>query len=221
MTTPSTLPSLQPRASHAPSVFHAVGRHPARTRRPRGAIAAALVALVCALTGGAGDAFGQGTAPGQVDIGFDPGIGATGIVSAVAVQPDGKILVAGWFDAVHGMPRNRIARLNADGSVDNAFNPGTGVDGSAMALALQPDGKVLVGGWFSSINGVPRNNIARLNTDGSLDLSFDPGAGPISDVLCLVPQPDGKVLVGGANRGTRSRVSTPTAALTRVSTPAR
>ena len=197
MTTPSILPSLQPRALHAPSVFHAVGRLLARTRRPRGAIAAALVALLCALTGGAGDAFGQGTAPGQVDIGFDPGTGATDTVLAVAVQPDGKILVAGLFEAVHGMPRNRIARLNADGSVDNAFDPGTGVDGSVSSLALQPDGKVLVGGWFTSINGVPRNNIARLNADGSVDLSFDPGAGPISDVLCLALQPDGKVVVGG------------------------
>ncbi|HBE34377.1 MAG TPA: hypothetical protein DD990_24555, partial [Cyanobacteria bacterium UBA11368] len=62
-----------------------------------------------------------------------------------------------------------MARLNGDGSVDTSFNPGTGINGSVNAIALGSDGKPLVGGYFSTVNGTTRNSIARLNGDGSVD----------------------------------------------------
>ncbi|WP_198973221.1 delta-60 repeat domain-containing protein, partial [Xylophilus sp. ASV27] len=70
--------------------------------------------------------------------------------------------------------RNYLARLNADGSLDTGFNPGA--NSTVYSLAVQPDGKVLVGGAFNQLGGQRRNGLARLNADGSLDTGFDPGA---------------------------------------------
>ncbi len=139
----------------------------------------------------------------QLVDGFDPG--ANGVIYAMAVQPDGKIIVGGQFSLLGGggtgvFPLNRIARLNPDGSVDGSFNPV--VTGSAVvSLAVQTDGKILVGGVFTMLAGVPRSNIARLNPDGSLDTSFNPGTGGGgafgAEVDVIAVQPDGKIIVGG------------------------
>ena len=135
---------------------------------------------------------------GTVDSGFDPG--ASGgyynhtYVYSLAVQPDGKILVGGDFTVLGGQPRNRIARLNADGTVDSTFNPGA--DSLVYSLAVQADGKILVGGFFRILGGQPREYLGRLNADGSVDTTFDPGADYV--VYSLVVQADGKILVGGA-----------------------
>ncbi len=143
-------------------------------------------------------------ANGDLDMVFNPTISpATGIsiaiVNEVAVQTDGKILIAGTFSAVGGVSRNGIARLNADGSLDTSFNPGTGVsDSSIDSLAVAPDGKILIGGVFSSFNGTPRQRVARLNADGSLDTSFNSGTEATSRVNGLAVQTDGKVLIGVA-----------------------
>lgn len=113
------------------------------------------------------------------------------------VQPDGKILVHGWFDDGQGVGRNRPYRLNADGSLDAAFNVGAGPDGSINTVATQPDGKIIIGGWFKNVGGISRPYIARLNADGSLDRSFDPGSGPDTAVSAVALQPDGKVVIAG------------------------
>jgi len=136
-------------------------------------------------------------ADGSLDSGFNPGTGSNGTIQTFALQPDGKVLIGGWFTSYNGTPCSRIARLNADGSLDSGFNPGTGVDGTVWSLALQPDGKVLIGGWFTSYNGISRNGIASLNADGSLDAGFNPGTGANNSVWSLALQPDGKVLIGG------------------------
>src|SRR6185503_18710842 len=116
----------------------------------------------------------------------------------LGVQPDGKIVIGGQFTAVNGTSRNYIARLNADGTLDNSFNSGSGPDNAIVSLALQPDGKLLIGGFFSSVNGIPRNRIARLNTNGSLDTSFDAGSVAAgTSVRSIALQSDGKVLIGG------------------------
>jgi uncharacterized delta-60 repeat protein len=149
---------------------------------------------------------------GSLDAGFaDPRIrGEFRHVSALALQPDGKILIGGSFTSVSGHSRRGIARLNADGTLDTSFNPGTGIsfrpvweasDGydywDIYALALQPDGKVLVGGKFERVNGIPRRNLARLNSDGSVDPGFMPGNAP-GQAFGLALQPDGKVLLAGS-----------------------
>src|SRR5581483_12146120 len=70
-----------------------------------------------------------------------------------------------------------LARLNPDGTVDQTFNVGSGVNGPVYAMRIQADGKVLFGGDFTSVNGTPFNHIARVNSDGSLDLTFNSGSG--------------------------------------------
>ena len=136
---------------------------------------------------------------GSIDGAFNPDA-TNGVVSAVAVQPaDGKILIGGSFGKLLGgtVTRNCVARLNADGSVDNGFDPDANCVNGVYALAVQSDGKILVGGDFTAFHGgtVPRNHIARLNADGSIDASFDPDAN--GAVSVLVVQSDGKILLGG------------------------
>jgi uncharacterized delta-60 repeat protein len=110
-------------------------------------------------------------------------------------------LGAGFFRKVNGTNRQAVARLNADGSLDTSFDPGTGAL-QVNSLALQPDGKIIIG-WFSGYNGGTNRNIARVNADGSLDRSFNVGTG-VGDgsdydyVNCVLVQPDSKVLVGGS-----------------------
>src|SRR5262249_41627014 len=96
-----------------------------------------------------------------------------GGVESIAVQPDNRAVIVGGFSMVQGASRNGIARLNADGTLDNAFQNGTsGADNMVECVALQPDGKLLIGGYFSSVNGIPRKGMARLNADGALDGGF-------------------------------------------------
>jgi uncharacterized delta-60 repeat protein len=139
--------------------------------------------------------------PGSLDPGFDPGTGANNTVQAMALLPNGKILIGGHFTTYNGTPRNRIARLHADGSPDTGFNPGTGADGTVQAMALQPDGKILIVGNFLNYNGTSRNSIARLHANGSLDTGFSPGTGADGPVFAMALQPDGKIIIGGTFTG--------------------
>jgi uncharacterized delta-60 repeat protein len=134
---------------------------------------------------------------GSVDNSFVIGTGFNSIVFAITLQSDGKILVGGFFTSYSGVARNYIIRLNTDGSVDTSFVIGTGFNNEVSALELQSDGKILVGGYFTSYSGVSRNNIIRLNSDGSIDTSFVIGTGFNSTVDAIVLQSDGKILVGG------------------------
>ena len=143
--------------------------------------------------------------PGTNDATFNPtdvgngyGDAPSGGANACVPVADGKIIIAGNFTFVHGYTRNRIARLNGDGTPDLSFDPGAGFDNTVYAAAQQADGKLIVGGDFTACAGIARNRIARLNTDGSMDLSFDPGSGFNFPVRALVIQQDGKILVGGA-----------------------
>jgi uncharacterized delta-60 repeat protein len=135
---------------------------------------------------------------GGLDDSFDPGSGANSRVMAIVQQPDGRILLAGQFTRINGVLRNRIARLLPNGTLDPSFNPGPGADNNIMAVALQPDGRILIGGIFDSVNGVPRGSIARLNSDGSLDPGFDTRVGADGSVRAIVALPSGQVLIGGA-----------------------
>ncbi|MEM6321521.1 MAG: delta-60 repeat domain-containing protein, partial [Bacteroidota bacterium] len=134
---------------------------------------------------------------GSLDTSFDPGSGTNATVQSVAVQSDGKVLIGGDFTTVNGTSRARIARLNADGSLDTSFDPGSGTNGDVQSVAVQSDGKVLIGGFFTTVDGTGRRRIARLNADGSLDTSFDPGSGTNATVQSVAVQSDGKVLIGG------------------------
>ena len=135
-------------------------------------------------------------ADGSLDTSFNPGSGANSYV-VVTEQPDGKIVIGGNFTTFNGTARNHIARLNADGSLDSSFNPGSGTNNTVSSVAVQADGKIVIGGGFTSINGTARNYIARLNADGSLDTTFNPGSGANGYVYTLALQADRKILIGG------------------------
>ena len=113
---------------------------------------------------------------------FGAGAGANGSVVRAVVQPDGKVVIAGDFTEVNGQSAKRIARLLSDGSLDASFDPGTGADGIIEALALQPDGKIIIAGNFTRFNGTSCGRIARLNADGSLDSAYASGPGANGEI---------------------------------------
>jgi uncharacterized delta-60 repeat protein len=123
--------------------------------------------------------------------GFDPN--ANDAIYAMAVQPDRKIVTAGVFTTMGGVTRNRVARLNANGTLDTVFNPDA--NQYINAVALQPDGRILIAGMFTAVGGETHNRIARLNADGTVDSAFTTSVS--EEVYCLALQPDGKILIGG------------------------
>jgi uncharacterized delta-60 repeat protein len=129
------------------------------------------------------------------------GTGSSGTVQKITIQSDGKILVCGTFALWNGITVNRIVRLNSDGTRDTAFttNTGTGAESTVNSIAIQSDGKILVGGAFTSWNSITVNRIVRLNSDGTRDTAFttNTGTGADSPVLAIAIQSDGKILVGG------------------------
>ena len=131
---------------------------------------------------------------GSIDESFIYGNGFNGEVRTIAIQSDGKILVGGGFISYDGTPSNYIIRLNSDGSVDNTFVTGTGFDGFVYTIQIQTNGKILVGGKFSSYDGTPSNYIIRLNSDGSIDNTFNIGTGFDSIVTIIELQSDEKIL---------------------------
>lgn len=129
--------------------------------------------MIVSTAGGGIGQLARLNANGSYDLGFNPGpiignnTGSYPDLSSVAVQSDGKVLIGGSFTNVSGTTRNRIARLNADGSLDSSFNPGTGANGAVRTIALRSDGKLLVGGDFTTVNGVVRPHLARLFGDAT------------------------------------------------------
>ena len=136
-------------------------------------------------------------ANGTLDLSFDPGVGPDAAVLCMKVNADGKVYIGGQFATVSGTSRNGVARLLATGANDLTFATGTGLNSPSYALAIQPDGKLLVGGPFTDYNGAGRSRIARILSSGDLDLTFKPIAGFNSWVYSLSTQPDGKILCGG------------------------
>ena len=138
---------------------------------------------------------------GTLDPSFAPVLGPGSDVLALAIQTDGRILLAGQFTNVNGINRNGVARIQPDGSLDLSFDPGAGVGPSGSngvySITLLSSGKMLVSGAFTNFNGLPRNYIARLNTDGTIDAAFNPGPGADQVITTVSVQLDGKILIGG------------------------
>jgi uncharacterized delta-60 repeat protein len=135
---------------------------------------------------------------GSVDVSFVYGTGISGgNVYFIEVQNDGKILLGGNFTSYNGTGANGIIRLNSDGSIDGTFIYGTGFNNFVYAISVQSNGKILIGGSFTTYNGTGANNIIRLNTDGSIDATFIYGTGFNLSVRAIQIQLDGKILIGG------------------------
>lgn len=109
---------------------------------------------------------------GTLDTSFVPRI--EGAIFALALQSDGKIIVTGSFQMVDGEVRRNLARLNSDGTLDRSFNAGSVGDEFGELVALQPDGKILVNGFFETPSGMPRVGVGRLHPDGAVDTTFTP-----------------------------------------------
>ncbi len=147
---------------------------------------------------------------GSADLAFNTNIGTsfgvemTDNVEVVRTQADNKVLVGGWFSA----PGNKLARLNADGTPDQAFNANVAtaaLDGWVGSIALQPNGKILVGGSFDS----PSRGLARFNANGTPDTDFNANVGSTLAgwVASVAVQSDGKILVGGDFSGPSFRIA--------------
>jgi uncharacterized delta-60 repeat protein len=138
-------------------------------------------------------------ASGQVSIldsSFKIGPGTDGPVNALLVQQDQRILIGGEFGTISGISNSYLARLNADGSLDDSFNPPGQTDGNVFCMAKQQDQKILIGGDFNQILGTERHGLVRLLQDGSIDPAFNANAFFPSDtiVFALALQSDGKIL---------------------------
>ena len=131
------------------------------------------------------------------DLGAGIGSGLSAAVNAVAVDPQGRILVGGDFTDAGGLARTNLVCLNPNGSVDPNFFAGAGTDFAVNSVVVQSDGNVLLAGFFARVSGTERNAIARLYADGTLDTGFDPGTGADAVIYSVALQADGKVVVGG------------------------
>ncbi|MFO1438344.1 MAG: choice-of-anchor D domain-containing protein [Verrucomicrobiaceae bacterium] len=131
---------------------------------------------------------------------LDPALTAdanNGFVNALTMLPDGRILAAGEFDGINGVPRNRLACFSQTGVVDASYDPN--VSGIIQSMALQADGAVIIGGSISSVSGTSRSGTARIRLNGTLDPDFDPvvnGGGGVVSSAAL--QADGKILLAGS-----------------------
>src|ERR1019366_3634764 len=120
-------------------------------------------------------------------------------VWSLALSTNGSVVIGGEFTDVNSYTRDRVARLDAKGNVDLTFDTSNlGLDGTVFAVAPQIDGKVVIGGEFTIVGGLSRSRIARLNADGAVDTTFNPGLGANDTVYTLLVQGDGNILVGGA-----------------------
>jgi len=174
--------------------------------------------------GGLGGGVARLNSDGSWDTNFQNGLdGAAGEVDSIVLQPDGKAIIGGYFNAVSGVDRGGIARLNTDGTPDTGFQDGmagaiaadcithfpytcTYYLGQVNSLALQSGTNVFVGGFFNQFNAPFsfHSGIVRLNANGSVSTNFQdhfgggnvPGA-PIPNVFSTALQSDGKVIIGG------------------------
>ena len=134
--------------------------------------------------------------------GFDPN--ANGQVTVLQLQPDGKILMGGYFTQLHPFGtaisgHSYVARLNHDGTADSSFTPNA--NNVVNAMVLQPNGQIIISGKFTTIQPtgsstpVTRNYVARLNADGTLDPVFNPNTNGV--VYAVAYQPNGQIIIGG------------------------
>ncbi|TSJ46268.1 delta-60 repeat domain-containing protein, partial [Fluviicola chungangensis] len=134
---------------------------------------------------------------GHLDFTFNPSSGTNSTINASEILSDGKILIGGDFTGYNGIPYSKIARLKDDGVLDTSFHIGSGMNASVKTLAVQSDGKFLVGGDFTTYKGSSINRIARLTTNGDLDSSYNSFIGANKTIQTIVSQSDGKVVLGG------------------------
>lgn len=136
-------------------------------------------------------------ADGSFDFSFLIGSGPDDLINNIQLQSDGKIIITGEFLSFNGNPATRIARLNSDGSFDPTYLTGTGFDAAPNTIALDSLNRLIVSSNYTSYNGTPVSNVIRLNSDGTLDSSFDAGIGADDVVSKISVLSDNRLIVGG------------------------
>lgn len=145
----------------------------------------------------------KGQVSGSIDHSFNvlnSGPTASWSIYRAAIQDNGSIILLGRFKKYNKQKRRRLLRVHPDGSFDNTFEVGYKFNrGGPHAVAIQEDGKILVGGNFTRFRGERINHILRLHSDGSLDTSFNSGRGfgPNCSVDHIRILPEGKILLQG------------------------
>lgn len=134
---------------------------------------------------------------GSVDPSFNTSVGANNEVYAISLDAEGRLVAGGVFSTVNGQSSSGLVRLLANGSVDPSFAVGTGFNQAVFACTHQRDGRILIGGLFTTYKGISAPRIARLMTNGDRDPGFTPGTGFNSWVYHMALQGDGKILCGG------------------------
>ena len=119
------------------------------------------------------------------------------IVSTIDIQSDDKIVVGGRFGQFSGVSRNRICRLNSNGTLDTGFSVGTGFNNIVNKVKIQPDNKILVGGVFTTYSGTSAQGLVRLNTNGTKDTSFNVSSLSPIIIYDIEILPSNKILVSG------------------------
>ena len=123
-------------------------------------------------------------------------------INSIVQQTDDKLLIGGLFVQYDGIPQNYLIRLNPNGTKDTSFDIGSGFNGTVRSVVIQPDGKILVGGDFTTYKGLTQRRLIRLDEFGEKDTSFDIGIGfgPLSStqVYSINLQNDGSLIVTGA-----------------------
>lgn len=127
---------------------------------------------------------------GSIDNTFNVGTGTDFAVDAIAIQDNGKIIIGGKFSSFNGVPRDRLARLNSDGYLDPTFTPCAWTHLSFgiywnYAIAIQNDGKIIIGGYFNSYNGIGKNRVARIMSHTGTGLNDFPN----HDNILVYPVP--------------------------------
>ncbi|MEO6902592.1 MAG: T9SS type A sorting domain-containing protein [Bacteroidia bacterium] len=133
---------------------------------------------------------------GSFDQTFNQHSGFNGPVLASAEYMNKRLIVGGEFSRYNYQFKSNIVRLIENGNVDASFNTGSGTNGKVNTVAVQKNGKILIGGKFTSYNGNNCNNLARLNSNGSFDASFSE-AGADGEVRKIIIDNDGKIIIAG------------------------
>lgn len=132
----------------------------------------------------------------KVDTTFTIGI-PNSTVRQIEIQKSGKLIFTGEFNVFNGGLANRIVRLQTNGLMDSSYQAGFGASGPVRATAMYANDDLIIGGLFSSYNGVQRGNIARVNVNGILDTTFAKGVGANNEITAAYLQRDGKILISG------------------------
>nr|WP_294859110.1 T9SS type A sorting domain-containing protein [uncultured Fluviicola sp.] len=148
---------------------------------------------------------------GGLDNTFNIGIGLAGnydFLNRVKVMGNGKIMIAGSFNSWNNLPNTNLVRLNSNGSLDQTFSTGSGPNGFIFAIHELANGKIAIGGDFTSYNNIPCNRFCILNPDGTLDPNYIVGSGFSDAVYAISSDATGNIYVGG-NFNTYKGITSP------------